>query len=120
MNIDELYTKEHHEAGAEMQVNDEFGNPIDSFIMLAGMDSKLFKKAETELHREILKDNNIDGDKLKAEALSKTTIGWRGFDYNGKELEFSQETAFKLYYNAPYIMEQADNFIAKRANFTKG
>jgi hypothetical protein len=120
MDIESLYTVESHESGAEMQVKDDTGKELDMFITIAGIDSKLFRKVKNELRREILKDVDADTEGLRAKSLAEVTLGWRGFQSNGEDLEFSQEKAEQLYLNAPYLMDQADNFINQRINFTKG
>ena len=120
MNINELYTLDCHDAGAEMQVLDENGKKTDIYIVLAGVDSKLFRKAKNELRREILKDVAADYEGLRAKKLADVTLRWRGFTDNDEELIFTRELAEQLYLNAPYIMDQADRFINQRVNFTKG
>lgn len=115
MNIDELYTVEHHEKGAEMQVRNEDGKKLDMFITLAGIDSKLWRNAFNS-HKKELIDGNEDAD---AKLYAEVTLGWRGFMSKDKELEFSKKKAEQLYVNAPYIMGQVDKFIADRGNFTK-
>lgn len=125
MNIDELYTVDRHNKGADMQVKDENGKPLDMFLTLAGVDSKLYRKEKIVLSREVLnlssQENKLDDklDDLRAEALANTTLGWSGFNDKGKELEFSKDKAKQLYLSAPYIMDQADEFIFKRVNFIK-
>ena len=120
MNIEDFYTVESHESGAEMQVKDESGKALDMYIRIMGIDSKLFRKVKNELRREILKDVDADTEGLRAKSLAQVTLGWKGFQSEGEDLEFTQEKAEQLYLNAPYLMDQADQFINKRENFTKG
>jgi len=120
MDINSLYTVEKHESGAEMQVQDETGKDLDMYITVAGIDSKLFRKAKNELRREILKDIDADYEDLRAKKLGDITLGWRGFTDKGEELVFTQKLAGQLYVNAPYLMDQIDAFINQRVNFTKG
>ena len=120
MNIDDLYTVESHESGADMQVKNDAGEKLDMFITIAGVDSKIFRKVKNELRREILKDVDADTEGLRAKSLAQVTLGWKGFQSEGEDLEFTQEKAEQLYLNAPYLMDQADQFINKRENFTKG
>ena len=120
MNVDELYTKEHHEKGAVMQVEDAEGNKLDMFITLAGVDSKAFRTAKVKLQRAVLDDLEGDNDLKRADALASITLSWKGFKSKGKKLEFSKKKVAQLYFNAPYVMDQADIFINKRVNFTKG
>jgi hypothetical protein len=120
MNIEDLYTAENHDAGAEMQVKDYTGKDLDMFITVVGVDSKLFRKVKNELRREILKDIDADTEGLRAKSQAEVTLGWRGFQSEGEDLEFTQEKAEQLYINAPYLMNQIDQFINNRLNFTKG
>jgi len=54
MDIENLYTLDLHEAGAEMQVKDESGKPLEMYITIAGADSKAWKKATSEIKRAVL------------------------------------------------------------------
>ena len=120
-NIEDLYTVDSHEAGAEMQVRDENGNKLKMFITVAGIDSKLFRKVKVNLRTNLLKGGeNVDAETIRAEALANVTLGWRGFKSKGKKLEFSVERVKQLYNSAPYVMDQVDKFVNKRVNFTKG
>jgi len=120
MNPNELYTLESHETGAEMQVQDEIGKKLDAFITLAGVDSKMFRKAKNELRREILKDVAADYESIRAKKIADVTLGGRGFNDGDDELIFNRDLVEQLYLNAPYLMDQADRFINQRINFTKG
>lgn len=117
-NIDQLYTVEDHEKGAEMQVRDQVGKPLDMFITVIGVDSKRWRKTKTEASRKLLEDK-ADPDKVIIDSLVEATIDWRGFMSEGKELDFTKKKVRQLYQNAPYIAEQVDRFIADRANFIK-
>lgn len=123
MNVDELYTLERHEKGAEMQVKNEKGKPLNVYLTLAGVDSKAYRKSMTVMYKQFRSvdgtdPSNIDTDAIKANAFSEITIGWSGFvGDDNKELEFSKEGVTALYLNAPYIMKQVDSFIDERENF---
>lgn len=120
MNLEELYTKELHSTGSKMQLKDENGELLDMFITLQGVDSKEFRAAKVKLQRDVLEDIKGDSDKKRADALASVTKSWEGFKSKGKLLKFSKEKAAQLYFNAPYVMDQADTFINQRVNFTKG
>lgn len=121
MNIDDLYTVDKHEAGAEMQVENDKGDKLDMFITVVGVDSKLFRKVKNDLRRKILTSSgDVDDEALRAASMSLVTLGWRGFLNKGKEYKFTPKAAEKLYLNAPYLMEQVDDFINNRLNFSKG
>lgn len=120
MNVEDLYTVEKHEAGAEMQVRDENGKLLDMYITMAGVDSKRLKNAFKEAKRKIMDGSNVDSDDLSIDAFADSTIGWRGFQSKGKNIKFSKSKIRQLYKNAPYIIKQLDDFSSERANFTKG
>lgn len=119
MELNDLFTTPAHEAGAEMRVRDMLGNETDCYLLLVGMDSKAWQNASIK-HRRSLIEPDADLYELKIQFMTDATIGWRGFTDQGNELEFSKEKAEQLYRSAPYIVEQADQFIGNRANFMKG
>jgi len=70
--------------------------------------------AEMQVHDD---DDDTDYD---IEELVLASLGWRGFEQAGEELEFSKDNVRQLYKQAPYIKDQAIIFVHNRANFTKG
>jgi len=122
MNITDLYTAESHENGSEVNIINPFdGNPTDIYIKVQGVDSKAFREAKRKSYRNALENpDSYDSDKTTCEILADITVGWRGVESDGKDLEFSKEKAFELYENAPAIRDQIDTYISNRANFTNG
>jgi len=115
MNIDQLYTVKDHEEGAEMQIKDKTGNLVDMYLTVVGLDSKVWRRFLSKSNRLALKgDDDVD-----VKLFTDSTLDWRGFEENGKPLNFSKEKVFQLYKNAPYIMNQVDAFIGNRKNFIK-
>jgi len=117
MDITSLYTADRHNAGAEMQVLDEFGSKTDFFITYAGQDSKIWtdnarRNQHEAVRRMITKDEGGDVDEENLSMILDATLGWRGVD-----LDFSKEAALVLYQKAPYIIDQAVLFINNRVNF---
>lgn len=122
MDINELKTKPLHDSGAEMQVKDAEGKETDFYIRLVGVDSGKWREIKRKLERKAL-DASFNGDDPNidaAEYIAEATLDWRGLESDGKPVPFSHQAALDLYRNAPYICDQADRFIAKRANFTSG
>lgn len=102
------------------------GKPTEAVITLRGLDSEAFRDIKTERARETARRMEAglspeltpdEKDALTADTLSKLTVGWRGLALAGKELEFSQSEAFKLYLRYPAIREQVNAFAGDRANF---
>lgn len=118
MDIDEFYTSETHEKGAEMQVMGQDGKLKECFITFLGRDSKKVREALREGERRVI-NGDMDVDDATAYAMSEAGIAWRGFTQGGKDVEFSNKALFELLKNAPYITDQADKFIGKRGNFIK-
>lgn len=114
MDIKGLYTAEIHEQGAELQVKDQSGKPMDCYIKVVGTDSTRWRSIVRDKMRSLVADDDITDS---ATLLAKATIGWRGFEENGKPYDFTEDRAAELYRNAPYISDQVDRFIANRANF---
>ena len=111
MDINDLYTQDKHDAGAEMRVRGPDGIETDCYIMLVGIDSKKWR----EILKERAKDSAINDNMI----LAKATLGWRGFTNGDDNFEFSEAAALALYKKAPYIAQQADLFISRRVNFIK-
>ena len=66
---------------------------------------------------------DLDAEKLAAEMiddLAKMTIKWTGFELDGKALKCEKANAVTVYTDWPWIREQAQEFVANRANFFHG
>jgi len=119
MDITELYTRDAHEQGAEMQIKDKTGQPAEMYISLVGMDSKTWRSLMAEQNRKLMAEN-ADVDEIKAETFASATLSWRGFMSKGEEIAFSREKVLELYTQAPYIVDQVNHFVGDRLNFTHG
>lgn len=124
MDIEKLYTLDAHDSGSELQLKDQFGKNIDSYVTVVGLDSKVWRQIDAERNQKLVakmiaKDDSPVDD-TTAETLARATVSWRGFTSDGKELEFSKASAAELYKKAPYIADQVDRFIGRRANFIRG
>jgi hypothetical protein len=124
MDIKQLNTADSHDAGSEINIRDQFGKLTDCFITVVGMDSKIWRQIEADRNRrlvaKLIKPDDAAQESDSAETLAKATIAWRGFTDGESQYDFSQEKAVLLYRSAPYIADQVDRFIGKRANFIKG
>jgi hypothetical protein len=123
MKIEDLYTLEAHEAGAELRLISPITNkPTDFYLTIVGVDSNRWRDAELDGKRKIMAMSKAEqGDKkahraIVADVLSQAVIGWKGFD----KKEFDREFVKDVFINSPLIAEQVDEFIGKRANFIKG
>jgi|SRR5581483_2279004 len=94
-------------------------------ITLLGADSPRWRAAQAEKVNRRLSEasagrraaNIEDADEDAIELLAAATIKWEGVELDGKALECSTENACVLYRRLPWLREQADRFIADRANF---
>lgn len=122
MELSSLYSQDRHEAGAELVVMGEEGKPTPLTLILRGMDSAAYRESTKRMRRKVLdamsSDGGIDSFDETAEDIKtfvELTVGWKGTDE-----PFTPELCTELYTKAPYIRDQVDHFIGKRANFTKG
>jgi len=120
MDIDDLYTADLHDEGAEMKVKTREGKETDMVLILMGADSKVFRKELLSMKREMAINPDCDIDEAKAKCLAAITKGWKNFNSKGKELKFSKKLVKNLYVKSPYIMDEVDIFINNNANFTRG
>ncbi len=95
-------------------------------IRLAGTDSARWRKANDAVGNQRL-ERARSGGKVTFEELTEenallvasVTLGWSGIVWpEGKPLDFTVDNAKKLYLAAPYIYEQVNEFVGKRANFS--
>lgn len=119
------------EEGAELQLrHPTTGTPLQMWITLLGFDSETYR----DKHRDLQKRRNDrlarakrviptpkDLDAEAVELLAGVSRGWRGeMKLEGQPLPaYSYAEAIKLYTRFPWIREQADGFVADRANFIK-
>ncbi len=117
MDIEQLYTADAHEEGAEIRILSPInGDETDFYIIVKGVDSKSYREAVRAYHRKLI--NKEDGGEI--DLLVAITKGWRGLQSKDKEVKFTSKLAYDLYVNAPNIASQVDAFVAERRNFTKG
>ena len=131
MDLTELDTSSAADEGVEMAVRHPVTNaplmmadgetPIT--IRVAGMDSKIFRKAQRANQDRRMKGARYrapTADELDAEAtelVAKCTLSWRGVMIDGAELQCSFANAKQLYTRLPWLREQVDLFMGDRANF---
>lgn len=117
MDINQLFTAEAHEEGAEIRIKSPLdGAETDFYITLQGIDSKTYRKAVRKYHRALL--NEEEGGEI--DLLVSITKDWRGLSDGKNDVPFSAEKAKELYTNAPSVTAQMDSFVADRKNFIKG
>jgi hypothetical protein len=121
------------EEGSELHLRDPAGSPLSNddgtpmSLTLLGSDSDVAVKARNASTNRVLKQRGrgqITAESAQADAtalLAACTTGWN-ITLGGQKPEFSREAVARLYADPKFafIREQADEFIAERANFMKG
>ena len=135
MDLSKFNVTQQAEIGADLELLDPDNEPLTYgkgktkkpvTIKLLGTDSKIWRNKNREFQKKRTakmvrnRAKNVDysvSEKEACEMLTACTLGWEGIDANGEKLEFSTEAAFQMYMDHIWIREQADAFIADRANF---
>jgi hypothetical protein len=96
-------------------------------ITLLGQDSAVYRKMQLAKQQTALariskgkKAIDLDAEKLAEDSIDdlvKLTIAWSGFTLDGEELEATPDNVRKIYTEWAWIKEQAQEFVASRANF---
>lgn len=96
--------------------------PTGLKIMVCGPDTRTFYVAKNAARREAVKAGVGDSDDIVFDAtalmVSKCILGWEGLTKGGKPVEFAPHKAVSLFKKFPWVMEQCDNAISNRENFT--
>ena len=104
------------------------GEPV--YILLAGMDSKVYQNKSTELENARYQ-RNVDSKKkgksnlLKEvlddnmELIVECTLGWGNLFLDGAMLKFDKKVCVDIYTRFGWIREQAYSFIVDRSNYLR-
>lgn len=106
----------------------ETEEPIEGMtITLLGQDSAVYRKIQLAKQQAILnrmakgkKMVDLDAEKLAEDTIDdlvKLTVKWTGFEMGGEDLPCTPENCRMVYSDWPWIREQAQEFVANRANF---
>ena len=118
MKLQDIYTVDDHELGAEVRIRDGNGKLTPLWIKCKGVDSVSYRKqlkVQKRKYQEALMQNvDLEEDEFVIDALVESIIGLRGTDE-----KYSKKLCRELLSNAPFVKEQVDAFMSDRANFTK-
>ena len=115
--------------GAVMQVvHPDTVEPIEGMtITLLGQDSNVYEKISLKRSQAALariskgkKAVDMDAQQVQANMLNDLvalTVDWTGFELDGKALKPTPENVQNVYTGWKFIREQAQEFVADRANF---
>jgi hypothetical protein len=115
--------------GAVMQVvHPDTEEPIEGMtITLLGQDSNVYEKISLKRSQAALariskgkKAVDMDAQQVQANMLNDLvalTVDWTGFELDGKALKPTPENVQNVYTGWKFIREQAQEFVADRANF---
>lgn len=110
--------------GAELELlHPVTGEPLGARITLAGVDSRLWRRAVAAVadrrgkrgQRPTAESARADG----IEILARCTLGWSGMTLDGKELPCTEENARLVYGRFPWLREQVDAFCSDRASYLR-
>lgn len=128
MDLNQLKTAKADE-GVVMEVrHPETEEAIEGMtITLLGQDSAVYRKISLAKQQVALnriskgkKIADLDAEKLAEDSvddLVKMTVSWTGFSLDGKDLKPTADNFRMVYAEWPWIKEQAQEFVANRANF---
>ena len=115
------------EEGAELEVLDPAtGEAVGVYIMLAGADSSVHRKASVNISKRRLngqkgfRNRGFDPEKAEAEnieILAACTLSWKGVLVDGAPLPCSRDNAIKMYTRFPWLREQVEQFISDRSAY---
>jgi hypothetical protein len=119
------------EVGAEMEIaHPATGVPIGAFIVLAGVDSKIYQDAQHKIANKRMKGAfrrtgiriQLTSEEMEQETIelvARCTLGWRNIEWKGQPLEYSYENAKMVYTELLWLREQCISFMEDRSFFLK-
>jgi hypothetical protein len=99
--------------------NPRDGSDTDAEVTILGSDSKRYRKAYTEELRNSFQGGEADQDEINARIYGKCIVNWKGFNEDGKVLEFSTEKAIKLLTEHQWLCDQVGKAVDNRLNFSR-
>lgn len=122
MELSQLLTADHQEAGAVLEVRDPVtGEPTDVRITLRGTDSPSFRKvAKVFNKRKSEKGADEKFEELTCEMLAGVTLNIEGLTQGGEPIPFTTALAVDFYTRSPGVRAQVEEFITDRRSFMKG
>ena len=109
-------------------VHPDTEEPIDDMtITLMGQDSAAYRKLALKKQQAVLsrlskgkKAAEFKAEQIEADAIDELvalTVTWTGFDRGKDEIEPTPKNFREIYTDFRWIREQAQEFVANRANF---
>ncbi|MBF0675592.1 phage tail assembly chaperone [Pseudomonas sp.] len=119
MKPSDFFTRAKANEGERMPLALPDGTPTDSYLVIRGVDSDLFRQALDDHRRDVLAASSIKDEAERKEAVKASqlrlvaalVIGW-SFD-----AEFTEAALLELLREAPYIADAADRFASDRRRF---
>lgn len=112
------------EQGAELELtHPATGKPLGVYLILAGVDSTVWRKATVALAEKRLgRRGKVSAEDIQVgglEILARCTLAWRNVVVDGQEMPCTPENARALYERFPWIFEQADRFASDRGSYLR-
>lgn len=101
------------------------GEDTPAHLLLAGSDSAIYRQAQhrvanTRINRK--SRDRITVEDIESEQIAilvDCTLGWGGMVLKGVEMQFDRASVKLIYEKFPSVREQAEQFIADRANYLR-
>lgn len=99
---------------------DEDGAEQPVTIIVAGMHSTQFRRAEELLRKRKLKARNFTGEAVYDDNIEKVaacTLGWAGFTFKGEQVQCTPHNVKELYKKCPWVLDQVLEAMQDHARF---
>lgn len=114
--MEEFFTRQKSNEGIRFPLFLPDGSPTEHWLLVLGIDSDAFKEAEIVAKRAMIEASKIDDDKARLKEIRQIEIRWVASliaDWSF-DLELTQESAVKLFTEAPQIYSEVDKIISDR------
>ena len=101
---------------------DDKKKELDIKFAVVGSDSSQFRQARMDVLREVgkrveKKEDPLTVDEINARIFSRCILAWENIEENGNPIEFSVETAERLFNEYPWMCDQVAEVVEKRDFF---
>ena len=125
LNLNSLDTVALADTGSVLEVEHPItGEKTDMTITLAGMDSKVWRRAVAYAANRRIGRKNKDRvyEQVNADntlVMARCTLAWSGVELDGQVLPCTEDNAVLLYERFPWLKEQVSAFIEDRQNYLR-
>lgn len=119
MSMKEFYTRSKANEGTKVPLSLPDGSPTEHWLVIRGVDSDLFRRAEARSKRKAIEIAQIEDDKKREEAIDEEKLGLIAVliaDWSFEE-ECTRENVLEFLKEAPQIADVVDRVAVSRASF---